>query len=457
MNMTSGKKSLLRSRGSARHFLFSRTDTERLKEIDRLESGYADQALHLIDPDILWDASFLNQSLQRLESAVQFAAMAIRMDPPLPADEDSGDPEPADRQAEVCAILESVCREENGMWGAFDSGLLGAFFPDKTGAQALAMALDIQRRLSANTRQTITVGVAAYPTIAFQGSEILDNARKALDHATFFGPDSAVMFDSVSLNISGDKLYEQGDIQAAIAEFKKALELNPSNVNVHNSLGVCYGLQAEYTQAIEEFETALSLDPGEYMALYNLGLIHALTKQPDRALDLFLRADKINGDAYEVAFQTGKLYLDLGEPAKGRSFLERAAAIEPNAGPVYRYLGDCYAAENKPQEAISAYRRAIKLNPQDAASMSALGCLFEAQGENPEITLMFCRESVGLAPDNGLFRYRLGRLYSSQNRFEDALKEFKKAEQLGYDSSEEIRAIEKNHPEDTRRQPRDQA
>ena len=457
MNMTAGNKPLLHSRGSARHFLFSRTDTGRLKEVDRHKSGDANQVLQLTYPDILWDARFLDQALQRLESAARFAAMAIRLDPTLPGDESSAGPEPVGRPAEVFAILASLCREENGMWGAFKSGQLSGFFPDKTGTQALAMAHDVQRRLKDNTRQTITVGVAAYPTLAYQKSEILDNARKALEHATFLGPDSVVIFDSVSLNISGDKLYEQGRIQGAIAEFKKALEMDPSNFNVHNSLGVCYGLQGDYTEASEEFKSALSLEPEEYMALYNLGLVHVLTEQPDRAIELFLKADKINGEAYEVAFQTGKLYLDLGEPAKGRSFLERAAALEPKSGAVYRLLGDCYAADNNPQEAISAYRKAIKLNPQDAASMSALGCLFDGQGENPEITLMFCRESVGLAPDNGLFRYRLGRLYSNQGRFEDALKEFKKAEQFGYDASADIKEIEKNHPEYTRRQHRGKA
>ena len=455
--MTAKNKSLLHSRGSARHFLFSKTDTERLKKVSRHETGDADPVLQLNYPDLLWDAHFINHALQRLESAAHLAAMVIRIDPSQPEDENSAGSEPAAKRAEVLAILESVCREENGMWGAFESGLLGGFLPDTNAAQALAVAHDFQRRLKDKIRQTITVGIAAYPTKAYQKSEIFDNARKALEHATFFGPDSAVIFDSVSLNISGDKLYDQGEIQGAIAEFKKALEMDPSNVNVHNSLGVCYGLQGDYNEAIEEFKSAVSLEPEEYMALYNLGLVHMLTAQPDRALELFLKADKINGDAYEVTFQTGKLYLELGQPAKGRPFLERAAALEPKSGVVYRCLGDCYAAENNPQEAISAYRKAVKLNPQDAAAMSALGCLFEAQGENPEITLMFCRESVGLAPENGLFRYRLGRLYSNQNRFEDALREFSQANKLGYDASEDIKKIEKNRPEHTRSQHRDKA
>ena len=450
--MTAGKESLLQSRGSERQFLFSRTDTGRLKEISRLKTGDADQVLQITWPDLLWDAHFIDHALQHLQAAAQFAAMVVRLDPPEPEQETLAGSETVDRQAEVAKILESACRQEKAMWGGIDSGLLGVFLPHKSGPQALELARNAQKRLQDKAGQTMTVGIAAYPTIGYQKSEILDNARKALDHATFFGPNSAVIFDSVSLNISGDKLYEQADIRGAIAEFKKAIELDPSNVNVHNSLGVCFGLKGDYDKAIGEFEAAVSLEPEEYMALYNLGLVHMLTQQFDMALELFLKADKINGDAYEVSFQTGKLYLEMGEPAKGRSFLERAAALEPTSGAVHRCLGDCYAADSRVQEAISAYRKAIKLNPQDAAAMSALGCLFEVQGENPEITLMFCRESVGLAPENGLFRYRLGRLYSKQRRFEDALREFKMAEQLGYDASEDIEEIEKNHPEHTRSQ-----
>jgi len=178
------------------------------------------------------------------------------------------------------------------------------------------------------------------------------------------------------------------------------------------------------------------------MALYNLGLVYMLTGERDQALELFLKADKINGDTYEVTFQTGKLYLELSDSEKARIYLERAAKLEPEAGAVYRYLGDCHAAAAMPQEAIAAYRKAIKLNPQDAASMSALGCLFGAQGENPEITMMFCRESVDLAPDNALFRYRLGQLYSNQNRLDDALSEFQQAQKLGYDAADDIKEIE---------------
>lgn len=438
--MTARNKALFHSCGSARHFLFSKTDTDRLKYVSHKKIADANQALQSVYPDLLFDQDFMDQALLALESETRFSAMVIRLD--LNGPEAAAGHAEDDGLLEAAQILDGVCREQNGRWGALESGLLAGFFPDKNGPQTIDLTHRIQTSLKDKTQKTITVGIAEYPTITYQKSAILQNAVKALDHATFFGPDSAVAFDAISLNISGDKLYEKGEIQGAVDELKTALKLEPLNVNVHNSLGVCFGILGDYEPAIEAFKKVISIEPEEYMALYNLGLVYTLTDKRDQALELFLKADKINGDAYEVTFQTGKLYLDLGDPDKALMYLERAADLAPEAGAVYRYLGDCRAAGNMPQDAIAAYRQAIKLNPQDAASMSALGCLFEAQGENPEITMMFCRESVELAPENALFRYRLGRLYANQNRLDEALSEFRQAQKLGYDARDDIIAIE---------------
>jgi len=49
---------------------------------------------------------------------------------------------------------------------------------------------------------------------------------------------------------------------------------------------------------------------------------------------------------------------------------------------------------------------------------------------------------VRLAPNNPLFRQRLGRLYVKLDRLEAALGEFEQAERLGQpDSAEDIRSI----------------
>ena len=440
--MSSSPKTIFQQPGSTRNFLLSKTDTGRSRDVARKKAVGVLEMLQSVYPDLLGGRSFLDLAMQRLGSEDRFAALAVGVDQIQPEREEYSNPVALDEHMEVAATLESVCREAKGWWGILESGLFGCIFPQKNDREGLRTARRIQERLALKTKQTVTIGIAAYPSISYKKNDIIDNARKAVDHAAFFGPGSVTAFDGVSLNISGDKLYENGDLQEAVDEFERALLLEPSNVNVHNSLGVCYGLQGAYESAIKEFEAVLSLEPDDYMALYNLGLINALQKEPDKALEFFLKADRINSNVYEVAFQSGKLYIESGQPKKAKPFLERAAALDPDSGMVFRYLGDCYAAENRQQDAVTAYKKAIRCNPQDAASMSALACLFDDQGENAEITLMFCRESVELSPENGLFRYRLGRLYSKLNRLEEALESYKTAQRCGHDARKDIQDLE---------------
>jgi len=92
-------------------------------------------------------------------------------------------------------------------------------------------------------------------------------------------------------------------------------------------------------------------------------------------------------------------------------------------------------------KAVESYRKAIKLNPNDAGALSALGHLFGEIGENIEIAIMFCRQSIEISPDNALYHHRLGTLYSKQNMLEAALNEFQKALKLGQDATPDIEKI----------------
>jgi len=161
----------------------------------------------------------------------------------------------------------------------------------------------------------------------------------------------------------------------------------------------------------------------------------------ETALGFFLKANALRDDVFEILVQTGKLYLEMGQPKAARPFLEHASRLRAKSGNAYRLLGDCYAAVGLPEKAVGAYQRAVKANPADSMALSALGCLFGEKGENPEIAMVFCKESVRLAPDNALFHRRLGALYVKLNRLEQALEEFEQAGRLGQDAAEDIRRV----------------
>ena len=133
----------------------------------------------------------------------------------------------------------------------------------------------------------------------------------------------------------------------------------------------------------------------------------------------------------------------MGKSELAKEFLEKAVKLNPESRSALNSLGECYTALNMTDEAISVYKKAIRKNPNDAEALSALGCLFDLLGENPEITTIFCQQSIDIAPENGLYRYRLGSLYLKRNQLEDALIQFQKAQDLGYDARKMIKKITK--------------
>ncbi len=69
----------------------------------------------------------------------------------------------------------------------------------------------------------------------------------------------------------GLALYHRHELDRAIAEFRKAIELVPDNADPHNDLGVALDEKGENDAALAEFREALRLDPGHARAHCYLG------------------------------------------------------------------------------------------------------------------------------------------------------------------------------------------
>lgn len=441
--MTQDQKGLFSSRQCSQEFLFYQTDATHKDAPSEDAAPVESTELLKAFPKMLAGKAFLDHAMTRLDGTPKFAALAVRIDDLNVKDDTGKSDSDADVRVDVARAIDTICQNEAGIWGQLDQDVLGCLFFETDETSATKLAVSIKSSLAAHRPETVSIAIAVYPLIDFLKNEIFDNTRKALDHAAFFGPDSSVVFDAVSLNISGDKLYQKGDINGAVNEFKTALHLDPSNVNVHNSLGVCYGISGNFKGAKSEFKETIRLDPEETMALYNLGLVYLLSDNKEKALEYLLEAAEHAEDIFEVALQTGKIYLETGQLEKSKFYLEKAVDLKPESPVAHRFLGEYCAAMNLTDEAVAAYKKAIRHNPNDCDSLSALGYLFDLQGENPEITTIFCQQSVDISPENGLFRHRLGSLYLKRNLLEDALEQFQKADELGHDSKEIIIKIEK--------------
>ena len=443
--MTSVPRGVENDLTATQHFLYSKTPAKISRRVPgdaplpEMPSG-ADDPLRKRYPGLRAEDAYLTWAAAKAAAGPMFSALALRIDASARHAEDLERFQQL--RLAVADAIEQKCAAENGWWGLIATDTFGCVFPGKDVASGLSIAKKLQTDLNASPGISLTIGLSAFPCLQYGPEEVLANARKALHHALFLGPGGRACFDAVSLNISGDRYYDAGDIDGAIQEFRNALRLDPKNVNVLNSLGVCFGVQQNYPKALTAFETALKINAAEILSLYNAGLVNLLTDKRDQALKYWLKAAPLGKDVFELNFQAGRLLLEADQPEKAQGLLQRAAALKPESALVQRYLGDTYLAQRLVDQAIGPYKKALRLHPNDAQALSGLGRCYELKNENLDIALAFCRQSVEIKPDEGRFHVRLGRLLRKTGQYQKALRAFQKAEDLGENVRQSIVDLE---------------
>ena len=434
---------LFHNRSATQDFLVSHTDDVPHEGKLAAHVGQEDQAAIMFTtelPDLL-DRQGLEEAIDtHMASAPVLCVMVAHIERPMATGSEND--QPTAMMADPIVSLATHSSIQDGIWARLGPDRFACALADLSDLDGQALAETLLKATDEAGDVDITIGLAAYPTINYTRRQTLTNAEKALDHSVFFGPGTVTRFDAVSLNISGDRRYQAGDIEGAIDEFKKGLLIDPTNANLHNSLGVCHGVLEDYDSALTAFENANWLAPDDVMAIYNKGYILWLKAHKDQALECLLEANRREPDVFEVVFHIGQIYMEMDRADNARAFLEAATRTNNRSAAAFKNLGACLNNLGLTKEAIQAYKSAVKINPEDAPSLSTLGRLYAERGESLDIAVVLCEQSVRLDPENGRYRHRLGEAYLGQGKLENALSAFESAVQQGHDSHAQIEATQ---------------
>jgi len=311
------------------------------------------------------------------------------------------------------------------------------FLADADVGEAKSWIRELKKKLTGDLGATYSVGIACFPCVDFKKSDIPQNARKALLHAGFFGPDSVTVFDGVSQNVSGDIYYGEGDLVRAVKEYRRGLEIDPGNTNLLNSLGEAYARMNAPRKARPFFEKIIDSDPDHYMGLFNLGITYLTTGEEEQAIEYFektlavSRRKQEKNQRNDLLLQLCKLYCRTDRYNKVITLLkkEKIMAEErskiPGQDRLLRYLGEAYSAKRKNDEAIMVLQRAVRYNPHDARSLSLLGELYADQKQGDEIALSLCEQAVNIDDSHWKHWYRLARVRYTMERYDSALEALK--------------------------------
>ena len=122
----------------------------------------------------------------------------------------------------------------------------------------------------------------------------------------------------------------RGQVDEAIAHYRKALEIKPDYAEAHNNLGIALAGRGQVDEAIAHYRKALEIKPDDVEAHYNLGIALAGRGQVDEAIAHFRKALEIKPDFAEAHNNLGIALAGRGQIDEAIAHYRKALEIKPD-------------------------------------------------------------------------------------------------------------------------------
>ena len=142
-------------------------------------------------------------------------------------------------------------------------------------------------------------------------------------------PDTSKMADAHLAR--GDAFMDAANFDQAIAEFTKAIEMNPNALRGFIGRGYALGLKGNHVKALAEFSRAIEINPNNAYCYYSRGLAWKATGDLDRAIADYTKAIDIKPDAPTAYVQRALAWKDKGDTAKAKADAAKARQLDPSA------------------------------------------------------------------------------------------------------------------------------
>lgn len=164
----------------------------------------------------------------------------------------------------------------------------------------------------------------------------------------------------------GVALWLSRDYEAADAEFRKALELNPDLYEALWLYGRLAHERGDYPKAAELWQRAATVNSADYQAAMLLPQAFIAMQQPGKAreweelaLARALRHLDLHPDDVRALYLSAVTYAELGQSDQARKAAGRALQLEPEDGIVAYNLACMYATLDEPDAAVDLLERAM--------------------------------------------------------------------------------------------------
>ena len=158
---------------------------------------------------------------------------------------------------------------------------------------------------------------------------------------------------------------KKGDMDGALADFNRAIELDPKNAAAYYNRASAKMLKKDAAGAIADYTRVIELDPKNVGAYNNRGILKARNNDPDGAVADYNQAIQANP-------KDAKAYINRGNVKKAKGDLDGAIAdftkaieLDSNLALAYKNRGEARQAKGDATGADADFKSAEKIKLED--------------------------------------------------------------------------------------------
>ena len=239
--------------------------------------------------------------------------------------------------------------------------------------------------------------------------------------------------DAQLFALLGSAYLGSGELEKGSEWLQKAVQLDPESADIRAQFAMGLSASGAGEAAIAELKAVIELDPGFIRG--DVMLIQSYLEKKDYAkvLEAAIEMQARHPDSPLPDYFSGMAYLEMEDYNRARSGFEKALSTQPDFKPALSALARLDIIGNNLESAANRYRQILEFAPDDAATLVNLGNLQGQLGNASEMVELY-ETARRRNPEALLPRMMLGNYYYQRGEAGNMLKVVDEALKLAPDN-----------------------
>lgn len=235
---------------------------------------------------------------------------------------------------------------------------------------------------------SIMGALVVYPLCAIRQNDYWSDPVVFFERTLRYEPGYPVFHNQLGLEYA-----QRGELDAAIRNYRKALETEQNFAGMYDNLGFAYQKAGKFEEAISAFRQALGKNPEDVLVYYIIADCYDKSGNKEKSEEWRARAKEENAKLVRSYYDLGNTYNDAGDNKKAIAAYTMALDLDPGNVALLNALAYACILDGKYGKAVVLLENAEKIAPALGLTYNNLAVAFYYQRKYG-LAVTYCDKAI---------------------------------------------------------------